>query len=200
MIIGILLVVIVLAISVFILYRQRLNASNSYDDAVELIKEQYPELKDYPSDSLPPKSIKTEKASDGWYVAFVQEGSGRPILSAKCFFVDNQNNIMSMRTYNPSIEEDSTAEFSPKTCTPGECSLENCHGLDIECGPNPPDACTAMYALGDKCLQYAKCGIQNGKCQEIENPQFTQCKSCVQKCSIDNKNDNMKLFECESNC
>jgi hypothetical protein len=172
----------------------------SESTAIETIKKQFPELKEYPSNKLAPKSIKTEKASDGWYVAFIQEGSGRPIISAKCFFVDNNKNIMSMKTYTPGVEEDSAAEFSPRTCSPGICSLENCHGLNITCGSNPPDVCTEIYEIGDKCLQYAKCGVQNGKCQQIQNSQFTQCKSCVQKCIDANENDNMKLFECENKC
>jgi len=81
-----------------------------------------------------------------------------------------------------------------------DCALETCHGLNIVCGSNPPDVCTEMYGIGDKCLQYAKCGVQNGKCQQIQNSQFTQCKLCVQKCIDANENDNMKLFECESKC
>lgn len=81
-----------------------------------------------------------------------------------------------------------------------KCALENCHGLDIKCGPNPPGACTMIYMVGDRCLQYARCGIQNGKCQQIENPQFTQCKLCVQKCIDDNRNDGIDLFECEGKC
>ena len=80
------------------------------------------------------------------------------------------------------------------------CAMENCHGLDIKCGSNPPDVCTEIYEVGDKCLQYARCGIQNGKCQQIQNTQFTQCKTCVQKCIDTNKNDNIGLFECESKC
>lgn len=172
----------------------------SESNAIETVKNQFPELREYPSDKLAPKSIKAEKASDGWHVAFIQEGSGRPIISAKCFFIDNQKNIMSMKTYTPGVEENSSADFSPKTCSPGACSLENCHGLDIKCGSNPPDVCTETYMVGDKCLQYAKCGVQNGKCQQIENPQFTQCELCVQKCIDANKNDNMKSFECESQC
>ncbi len=172
----------------------------SESTAIETIKNKFPELKEYPNDKLAPKSIKTEKARDGWYVAFVQEGSGRPIISATCFFVDNNKNIMSMKTYTPGVEEDSAAEFSPRTCSPGACSLENCHGLNIVCGSNPPDVCTEIYEIGDKCLQYAKCGVQDGKCQQIQNSQFTQCKSCVQKCIDANENDNMKLFECESKC
>lgn len=172
----------------------------SESKAIETIKNKYPELEEYPSDKLAPKSIKTEKASDGWYVAFVQEGSGRPIISATCFFMDNNKNIMSVKTYTPGIEEDFAVEFSPRTCSLGACSLENCHGLDIRCGSNPPDICTEIYEIGDNCLQYAKCGVQNEKCQQIENPQFTQCKSCVQKCIDANESDNMKLFECENKC
>lgn len=80
------------------------------------------------------------------------------------------------------------------------CFLETCHGLDISCGPNPPGACTMMYAMGDKCLQYAKCGILNGQCQQIVNTQFTECKACVQACINSNANDSVKMFECESKC
>jgi hypothetical protein len=173
----------------------------SESKAVEIIKNQFPELKEYPSDKLAPKSIKTEKADNGWYVAFVQEGSGRPIISAKCYLIDNQMNIMSEKMYSPAIGEDSTAEFSPITCTPSACALETCNGFNnISCGSNPPDVCIEIYEVGDKCLRYAKCGVQNGTCQQIQNPQFTECKSCVQKCIDTNKNDNSKLFECENKC
>jgi hypothetical protein len=176
--------------------------------AIETIKSKITELKDYPSDQLPPKSVKTEKAGDGWYVAFIQEGSGRPIISAKCFFVKNIKSITSIGEYVPKIGEDSVGDFSAKICLPSsasddssqKCQLETCHGLDIVCGSHPPDVCTEIYELGDKCLQYAKCGVQNGKCQQIQNSQFTQCKLCVQKCTDANKNDNIKLFECESKC
>jgi len=172
----------------------------SESDAIEIIKSQFPELKEYPSDKLPPKSIRTEKTGDGWYAAFVQEGSGRPIISAKCFFVDRQKNIISMRSYNPTIEEDSPSVFSPETCSQGVCSLENCHGLNIRCGSNLSDVCTEIYEVGDRCLQYAKCSVQKGKCRQVENPQFTQCKLCVQKCIDFSDNDTEKLFECESKC
>ena len=213
----------------------------SESKAIEIIKNRFPELKEYPSDKLPPKSIKTEKADDGWYVAFIQEGSGVPIIGARCYWVKNNNKIM-QKEYTP---QDNTfvGEFSAEECKLVEnvvggdkdehgcigsagytwcqekqkclrtweepcgdnsgsstCALENCHGLDIKCGPNPPDACTEVYMVGDKCLKYAKCGVQNGKCQQIQNSQFTQCKSCVQTCIDINKNDNIKLFECESKC
>jgi hypothetical protein len=98
----------------------------------------------------------------------------------------------------------------PSTAIPGTiggstggsttCVVENCHGLDIKCGPNPAQVCTAMYGIGDRCLQYAKCGVLNGTCRQLENPQFTKCKSCVQKCTDDSKDDVTKLFDCESKC
>ena len=200
MIMGIVLAIMIVTFCAFVLYRHSSTGSISSGDAVEFIKNQYPELRDYPSDKLAPTSISVEKGKDGWFVAFIQEGSGRPILSATCFFVDNQKNIMSMKTYAPSVEEDSTEAFSPRTCSPGACSLENCHGLDIRCGPNPPDICTEMYGTGDNCLQYAKCGVIQGKCQQIENTRFTQCRLCVEGCIQSSMNDDMKLFECESTC
>jgi hypothetical protein len=49
--------------------------------AVQIIQNEYPEMKKYPGDQLPPESIRTETSDDGWYVAFVEEGSGRPIIS-----------------------------------------------------------------------------------------------------------------------
>lgn len=169
--------------------------------AIQTLKNKFPEFREYPNDKLPPQSIKTEKASDGWYVAFIQEGSGRPIISAKCYLIDSQKNILSEKTYSSKAEENSIAEFSPITCTPDTCVLQTCHGFNnISCGPNPPNGCTTLYEIGDKCLQYVKCEVQNGTCQQIQNTQFTECKSCVQKCMDTYKNDSSNLFECESKC
>ncbi len=71
------------------------------------------------------------------------------------------------------------------------CEIENCHGLDIECGSNPPDFCTMEYQLGDFCRQFAKCEIVDGKCQFVSSPDFEQCKTCVEQCDD---------LECESQC
>jgi hypothetical protein len=83
--------------------------------------------------------------------------------------------------------------------SPSQCGVANCHGLDIECG-TPVQMCTEMYQLGDKCRQYAKCGVVSGTCQQIESPEFTACKSCALKCENDNPNDPDKAFVCESKC
>ena len=242
LILSIFLVILFVGMSLWYLNQSKIATNEILKEsmAIETIKNQFPEFKEYPSDNLPLKSIKAEKADDGWYVAFVQEGSGRPIIEASCFFVKNDKSIM-QRKYIP--QDNALGEFSAKECRVIEsgvggdkdehgcigsagfswcekkqkclrvweepcegnagsvgCARENCHGLDIQCGFNPPDACTEMYEIGDKCLQYAKCGVLNGRCQQIQNTQFTDCKSCVQKCIDANEDDNSKLFECESKC
>jgi hypothetical protein len=81
-----------------------------------------------------------------------------------------------------------------------KCGVENCHGMDLNCGPNVPEACDAMYMLGDKCRQYAWCEVVEGQCSLVENKTFETCKSCVNECAQDNPNDPVALFQCESNC
>ena len=102
-------------------------------------------------------------------------------------------------------EEMKTAEINWR-CTGliapdnSSCSMENCHGLDIVCGPNPAQVCTEIYQLGDKCRQFAQCGVIDDVCQLIENPQFTACKACAIKCETDFPKDPEKAFACESQC
>lgn len=80
------------------------------------------------------------------------------------------------------------------------CGRENCHGLDIKCGPNPAEICTMEYRLGDKCLRLVNCGVKDGKCQQIPNAAFDACKTCVQKCQTDFADDQSRMFECEGKC
>lgn len=80
------------------------------------------------------------------------------------------------------------------------CGIESCHGLDIVCGNNPPEVCTEMYQLGDKCRKFAKCQRVDGTCQQVENVEFDTCKSCVQKCENSFPNNPEKAFSCESEC
>lgn len=80
------------------------------------------------------------------------------------------------------------------------CGIENCHGLDISCGRDVPKECTAIYKFGDRCRQYAKCGIINGECMFLESEEFKECKLCIQKCQETFKNDMPAGFGCESQC
>jgi len=84
-------------------------------DAIRILQETSPELAGYPSDGLPPRSIRTEQAPDGWYVAFIQEGSGLPILSARCYYVGNNQTIRLTGMVNQSIMV-LPGDFSPEWC------------------------------------------------------------------------------------
>jgi len=79
-----------------------------------------------------------------------------------------------------------------------KCGIENCHGLDIKCGSNVPEACTMEYMLGDFCRQFAECKVINGNCRFVETANFTECKACVDECAkIGDGND---AFACENDC
>lgn len=81
-----------------------------------------------------------------------------------------------------------------------KCGIESCHGLDIICGPNVPDACPMMYAAGDNCRQFVSCQIVAGQCRLEKSPKFNSCKACVEKCQQDYPDDPVKFSECESKC
>lgn len=80
------------------------------------------------------------------------------------------------------------------------CKLQTCHGLDIVCGASEPRMCTMQYQIGDKCLRYAQCGVQNGACGQIVTQAFQACKACVQNCMQAHQNDPQGVFACEAQC
>jgi len=102
--------------------------------------------------------------------------------------------------YQIQVQERLTKPIKLPPQLSGKCGIESCHGLDITCGPNVPEACDLMYIGGDNCRQYASCQIVDKKCQLVKNQKFNDCKSCVDKCSVDFKDDQIKFFECESKC
>jgi beta-glucanase (GH16 family) len=97
---------------------QRPRNRLSEAEAISTIKGQYPNLKDYPSNKLPPRSIKTKATKRGWYIAFIQEGSGRPVLSAFCYFINNQKAVTATGSYIPPVAADTNTDFSARTCSP----------------------------------------------------------------------------------
>ena len=110
---AIIVTAIVLLAALSILFFISSNGNNvTESDAISLLKKMYPEFKSYPNDNLPPQSIRTKQTSNGWYVAFVQEGSGRPILEAKCFLVKNDKTITVIGVYAPKVGEDSLYDLS----------------------------------------------------------------------------------------
>jgi hypothetical protein len=84
-------------------------------DAIRILRNAIPDLRTYPSDALPPRSIRAEQAPDGWYIAFIQEGSGLPILSARCYFVSNDQTFRLTGMVNQSMMV-LPQDFSPQRC------------------------------------------------------------------------------------
>ena len=82
----------------------------------------------------------------------------------------------------------------------GACGFESCHGLDLTCGPNVPEACDLMYSIGDNCRQFASCEKTNGSCGLVAGQEFTDCKACVEQCIADFPDDPVGQSSCESSC
>ena len=81
-----------------------------------------------------------------------------------------------------------------------KCGIENCHGLEITCGPDVPDACTEIHMAGDLCRKFASCERIDGECTLVTDPGFETCKSCVQDCIKEYESHSDDLFDCEYNC
>lgn len=84
--------------------------------AIQLVKNRYRDLNDYPSADGWPRAVDTESASDGMYVGFMQLGSGVPIISAECFFVGNDRSVRHTGTYN--ISQGMAMDISLRNCMP----------------------------------------------------------------------------------
>jgi hypothetical protein len=84
-------------------------------DAIRIVQETWPDLRDYSPGHLTLKTIGTQKVPDGWYVAFIQEGSGVPIISARCYHVGNDLTVRQAGQLNHSTMVQ-RGDFSPVTC------------------------------------------------------------------------------------
>jgi len=80
------------------------------------------------------------------------------------------------------------------------CGIENCHGTNVTCGDDVPQACTAEYQLGDRCRSHVECRFENGTCTAVAGPAYLPCLACVRNCSEAHPDDPVRLFECESRC
>ena len=84
-----------------------------------------------------------------------------------------------------------------------KCGIEQCHGLELTCGSNVPDACTEIYQLGDFCRSYFPgCEIVNEVCTKKQDSWsdllFSKCKNYTDVCKKI-FNDSTKAFQCEDN-
>jgi hypothetical protein len=83
--------------------------------ALTLARNRSPGLSAYPSGEFPVKTIRTEQAAGGWYVAFITEGSGVPIVSAECYFVGNNQSVRATKSVEGSLMVN-PADFSAQAC------------------------------------------------------------------------------------
>jgi len=81
-----------------------------------------------------------------------------------------------------------------------KCGIENCHGLEIECGSNVDRECTAIYAPGDDCRQFANCEMASGQCVQVDSSRFDRCKACVNGCKKNSHNNPAEFSACEQKC
>ncbi|MBI2445672.1 hypothetical protein HYV43_04755 [Candidatus Micrarchaeota archaeon] len=96
----------------------------------------------------------------------------------------------------PTSTPAATAIPSPTVNASLQCGAEQCHGLDITCGSDVPQACTLEFRIpDDACLQYVRCQVIDGACQHA-NPQFTQCKQCVEQCKAENQDGQECIDRC----
>ena len=113
------------------------------------------------------------------------------LLVALCWYV--------WSNYQSRVEPGTNNPIFPSPVSK-KCGIENCHGLDITCGPNVSEACDAMYAAGDNCRQFARCQLNGSRCELQESPKLNACRECVKACEEKYKNNQMVFFECESQC
>ncbi len=77
-----------------------------------------------------------------------------------------------------------------------KCGIEQCHGFDVTCGSDIPEACTQEFRLEDTCRQFVSCETIQGQCTLIEDEKFETCKNCVEQC----KTDSVDAFSCVNEC
>jgi len=127
---------------------------------------------------------------------------GKGITYGVIFILALVAGILIWNNYRVEVTKRPTQPIKPPAVISGECGIENCHGLEIVCGSNVPEMCTMEYQTGDICRQFARCEKVNGKCQQVKDPKFENCKSCVEACQdkYPSPADEIKFSQCETEC
>jgi hypothetical protein len=110
--------VILVVGAAFLAMRYGAPVTLAKEEAVRAVIDMHPELAAYQTTSLPPSSIETKQAADGWYVAFIQRGSGLPgILHAQCYHVSGNKSVAATGQYDK--EANQTADtINFENCSP----------------------------------------------------------------------------------
>jgi hypothetical protein len=79
-----------------------------------LIEEKFPEYKEWETQpAFAGKSISWKVASGNIYVAYITNGSGLPVVAAKCFYIDQASEVKE----GPEFKQSTGMNFDPITCT-----------------------------------------------------------------------------------
>jgi hypothetical protein len=127
------------------------------------------------------KSIKNKKLFYGITVLF--------LVGISLFIWNN---------YQVQVQERPVKPIKLPPAISGVCGIEQCHGLDITCGPNIPDGCTMEMRIDDFCREYVRCEKVDRECRLIKDPKFEECKICIERCN--REEDPEKAFQCASKC
>ncbi len=84
----------------------------------KLIEIKYPDFRDYENqESFAGHAVATDSRDGDFYVAYLELGSGIPIVNATCFQVDEQKTVKRIGSFpHPSGSLVSHEEFDPVTC------------------------------------------------------------------------------------
>lgn len=82
-----------------------------------------------------------------------------------------------------------------------QCQVQNCHGLEVSCGPKAAQMCTEIYMEGDRCRKFVSCQLIDNQCEAVKQKAFFACKTCIEKCHREfNGKDPALFFDCEKKC
>jgi hypothetical protein len=154
----------------------------SQSDATQAVLAVHPELAAYQTTSLPPSSIETQQAQDGWYVAFIQRGSGLPgILTAQCYHVSNAKNV----TFVNQFSKDGNAVVESidfATCAPTYAEEPSATTTSDTPSPAPtPTSAGTVQAYGNVTLKLGQTAtFKDISIKPLSIEEDSRCPSDVQ--------------------
>lgn len=109
------------------------DTGNTEESLRAIIETRYTEFKDYENqESFAGHAVNVAFDGDDFYAAYLELGSGMPIVMASCFRVDSQKNVYSLGIYpNPSDSIATYEDFDPTTCSDIDNVSNNINSSDI---------------------------------------------------------------------
>lgn len=190
---GLLVLLLLIVVLSFPLFSEPSPNTLTQKEAVDAIIKLHPELAAYRTTSLPPSSIETKQGAEGWYVGFIQSGSGvSGILNAQCYHVVSPKNVIIIGTYTREPDRQ-TEKIALETCQPlvmeqpaptsssptstlnlGKCYIGGCSSQ--LCSDQPDLVSTCEYRAKYACYKTTTCKRQSdGQCGWTKTPELAAC-------------------------